>query len=310
MDELSAQGEVDNGRLSEPSLIVITGMSGAGRSEAMRSLEDMGYFCIDNLPPSLLMNLVTLAGLSGSSRRKLAVVCDIRSQEFFAELQNELERIREAGIRVSVLFLEASNEILLSRYKETRRRHPLSAEAMTISAAINLERQLLTSIRGMSDFIIDTSSTDTRELRRRINEVFGHDSDQSVLAVTIYSFGFKYGIPMESDLVMDVRFLPNPYYEPDLQELTGLDEVVKNYVLESGQTQRFLESWFSLLDVVMPGYVSEGKQHLLISIGCTGGQHRSPVLVARTASYLTELGFKVSVLHRDMALANVRGTNA
>jgi UPF0042 nucleotide-binding protein len=209
-----------------------------------------------------------------------------------------------------VLFLEASNEILLARYKQTRRRHPLSAEAMTISAAIALERQLLTSIRGISDYIIDTSNTDTRELRRRINDVFGHDSDQSVLAVTIYSFGFKYGIPMESDLVMDVRFLPNPYYEPDLQDLTGLDEVVKNYVLESGQTQRFLENWLSLLDVLMPGYVAEGKQHLLISIGCTGGQHRSPVLATSTASYLTELGYKVSTLHRDVAQANIRGSNA
>jgi len=297
------------GHTPEPSLVVITGMSGAGRTEAMRALEDIGFFCIDNLPPSLLMNLVALAGLTSSNRRRLAVVCDIRAQEFFSELNTELERIREIGVKVTVLFLETSSEVLLARYKATRRRHPLSADSNTISSAINTERRLLASMREIADFIIDTSNTDTRELRRRIHQIFSQTSEQAALSVTIYSFGFKYGIPMESDLVMDVRFLPNPHYEPELQELTGLDDLVRAFVLESGQTQRFLENWFNLLDVVMPGYVAEGKQHLLLAIGCTGGQHRSVVLVERTANYLIEHGYKISVLHRDIAMANIRGAN-
>ncbi|MCL2136292.1 MAG: RNase adapter RapZ [Coriobacteriia bacterium] len=295
--------------MSEPSLVVITGLSGAGRTEAMRAFEDMGYFCIDNLPPSLLMNLVMLAGLSGPARRRLAVVCDIRAQEFFYELNTELERIREVGVKVSVLFLETSNEVLLSRYKSTRRRHPLSGDAMTISAAIKLERELLASVREIADFIIDTSNTDIRELRRRIYQAFSQASEQEAMAVTIYSFGFKYGIPMESDLVMDVRFLPNPFYNPDYRDLTGQDDSVRTFVLESGQTQSFLNNWFGLLNVVMPGYLAEGKQHLLMSIGCTGGQHRSVVIAERTAAYLAELGYRVSILHRDLPLALAEGSD-
>jgi UPF0042 nucleotide-binding protein len=281
-------------------------MSGAGRSEAMRAFEDMGYFCIDNLPPSLLINLVTLAGLSGAGKRRLAVVCDIRGQEFFSTLNSELEHIREAGVKVTVLFLDATNEVQLARYKATRRRHPLADDALTISAAIAQERTLLNSTREMADQVIDTTSTDSRELRRRIRQAFSQTSDQAALAVTVYSFGFKYGIPMESDLVIDVRFLPNPYYESELKPLTGLDAAVKGYVLDSIQTKRFTENWQKLLDVVMPGYVAEGKQHLLISIGCTGGQHRSVAIAEQTAAYLGKLGYQVSILHRDLALSQMR----
>lgn len=296
-------GDLGNGFTVEPSLIVITGMSGAGRTEAMRSFEDIGFFCIDNLPPTLLMDLVTLASLNGAMRHRLAVVCDIRAQEFFSTLAIELERIREAGIKVTVLFLDASNEVLLSRYKATRRRHPLAGEAKTISSAISQERLLLESVRELADYVIDTSLTDSRELKRRINQEFMSINESASPSVVIYSFGFKYGIPMESDLVMDVRFLPNPYYIDELKQLTGTDDAVRQFVLSSVQTQHFIESWHALLDIVMPGYLVEGKQHLLISIGCTGGQHRSVVLAETTAEHLRGLGFNVSVLHRDLPLA-------
>jgi UPF0042 nucleotide-binding protein len=271
----------------------------------MQAFEDMGFFCIDNLPPSLLMNLVTLAGLGGTGNRRLAVVCDIRGQEFFSELSAELDRIREAGVKVTVLFLDASNDILLARYKATRRRHPLGGDALTISAAIAQERTLLSSVRELADFVIDTTTTDSRELKRRIRQDFSKTSEQAALAVTVYSFGFKYGIPMESDLVMDVRFLPNPYYEERLKLLTGLDDLVRAYVLDAAQTQRFLTNWFKLLDEVMPGYVAEGKQHLLISLGCTGGQHRSVAIAEQTAQYLSQQEYQVSILHRDIAMAEM-----
>lgn len=289
--------------IAEPSLVVITGLSGAGRTEAMRILEDLGFFCIDNLPPAFLKDLVALAGLQGSTHRRLAVVCDIRAREFFQELLTELALIKEHGVKVSVLFLEATNDVLLARYKQTRRRHPLSSEAATISTAIARERESLSSVRDISDYIIDTSKTDTRELRRQIRNIFSQTSELAALAVTIYSFGFKYGIPMESDVVMDVRFLPNPHYQIELQPLTGLDESVRDYVLGATSTQRFLDSWFGLLDILMPGYVAEGKQLLLLSIGCTGGQHRSVAIAENTGAYLKRLGYTVTVIHRDLPMS-------
>ena len=285
---------------SEPNLVVITGLSGAGRTEAMHAFEDRGYFCIDNLPPSLLINLVNLAGLNYSLQRRLAVVCDIRSREFFADLVNELRAIRESGINVKVIFLDSRDDVLLSRYKASRRRHPLANDALTISAAINQERILLQSVRNFADTVIDTSEIAPRELRLRIYELFNQISDQRALAVTICSFGFKFGLPIESDLVIDVRFLPNPFYIPELRSQTGLDAAVQNYVLDSNQTQGFLAKWQDLLDVVMPGYVAEGKQQLLISIGCTGGQHRSVTFVNLLYEALSKGGQSVVMKHRDI----------
>ncbi|MDR1712605.1 MAG: RNase adapter RapZ [Coriobacteriales bacterium] len=290
---------------SGPDLVIITGMAGAGRTEAMHTFEDLGYFCIDNLPPSLLLNLVSLAGLSTGGNRKLAVVCDLRAQEFFSELNAELKRIADAGVSYRILFLDARDDVLLARFKASRRRHPLTDGSTTIIGGIQREREMLTSVREMANSIIDTSELDARALRKSIRALFTGQSDQESMYVSVFSFGFKHGMPVDADIVIDVRFLPNPYYEPELRVLTGLAPQVRSFVLEQEDTQDFLASWKGLLKVVMPGYIKEGKQALSIGVGCTGGQHRSVVLAEETGRYLAQTGYNVQTVHRDLALAEV-----
>lgn len=283
-----------------PELIVITGMSGAGRSEAMHTFEDLGFFCIDNLPPSFIAQLVDLAELPGSNLRRLAVVCDVRGHEFFEQLAGEIGRLRERGVEMRVLFLEATEDVLLRRFKETRRRHPMCEDGRSLIEGIRAERAALPLIRELSDVVIETSDLRPQELRQTIRERFSEDKSQS-LAITVYSFGFKYSMPTDADIVMDVRFLPNPHYDPELRPLTGLDAPVIEYVLGERQTIEFLRSWFGLLDVVIPGYVMEGKHHLSIALGCTGGMHRSVVLAEATAEHLRR-NYRVAVSHRDIGL--------
>ena len=290
---------------STPDLIVITGMSGAGRTEAMHTFEDLGYFCIDNLPPSLLMNLVSLAGLSTGTLRKLAVVCDLRAKEFFPELTSELAKLSDIGLSYSVLFLDTTDDELLNRYKASRRRHPLCDGGMTIIAGIRKERELLAQAKQMADFVLDTTTVRPQEMRKRIRTLYTSESEQEGLKVSVYSFGFKHGAPTDADIVIDVRFLPNPFYEPELRTKTGMDEEVQSFVLDKFDTQKFLDRWFMLLDVVMPGYVQEGKQYLTIAVGCTGGQHRSVVLANTTGQHLAQAGYKVTTSHRDLPLAEV-----
>ena len=288
-----------------PDLVIITGMSGAGRTEAMHTFEDLDYFCIDNLPPSLLLDLVSLAGLSAKGNRKLAAVCDIRAKEFFYRLNEELHRITEAGISYRILFLDSRDDVLLARFKESRRRHPLTDEGMTISEGIQRERELLKTMRQAADALIDTSDIDARELRRQIRHLYSRETDQESLKVSVFSFGFKHGMPVGADNIIDVRFLPNPYYELELRALSGLDNGVRDFVLDREETKRFLESWHNLLSIIMPGYVQEGKQFLSIGIGCTGGQHRSVVIAEETALHLRQTGYSVSISHRDLALAEL-----
>lgn len=288
-----------------PDLIIITGMSGAGRTEAMHTFEDIGYFCIDNLPPSLLMNLVSLAGLNTGTLRKLAVVCDLRAKEFFPELTAELAKLKEMGLSYTMLFLDSSDEELLNRFKASRRRHPLCDNGMTIVAGIRRERQLLAECKQMADYVLDTSTERPQDMREKLRSLFTDQSAQEGLGVSVYSFGFKHGAPTDADIVIDVRFLPNPFYERDLRDKTGMDEAVKDYVLGKDETKEFLKRWFSLLDFVMPGYVKEGKQYLSIAVGCTGGQHRSVVLANATGQHLSQEGYRVTTTHRDLALAEV-----
>ena len=288
-----------------PDLIIITGMSGAGRTEAMHTFEDIGYFCIDNLPPSLLMNLVSLAGLNTGTLRKLAVVCDLRAKEFFPELTAELAKLKEMGLSYTMLFLDSSDEELLNRFKASRRRHPLCDNGMTIVAGIRRERQLLTECKQMADCVLDTSTERPQDMREKLRSLFTDQSAQEGLGVSVYSFGFKHGAPTDADIVIDVRFLPNPFYERELRDKTGMDEEVKDYVLGKDETKEFLKRWFSLLDFVMPGYVKEGKQYLSIAVGCTGGQHRSVVLANATGQHLSQEGYRVTTTHRDLALAEV-----
>lgn len=295
--------EADIGNM--PELVILSGMSGAGRTEAMHVFEDLGYYCVDNLPPQLIRQLVDVAkppeGSDGTLR--IAVVCDARSRGFFEDVVEVVESFAEEGIASKIVFLDAEDEKLIARYKSSRRRHPLCADGATISHGIERERSLLREIRARADYVIDTTNLLPAELRTRINRLFNSGTERTGLSVSVYSFGFKHGAPVDADLVIDVRFLPNPYYDPVMRTMTGLDDVVRDYVMFNSDTNTFLKRWFALLDCVMPGYVAEGKQQLAIAVGCTGGQHRSVALAEATADYLRTSGYRVSIAHRDLALA-------
>jgi UPF0042 nucleotide-binding protein len=282
-----------------PELVVITGLSGAGRSEAMHTFEDLGYFCIDNLPPALLSRLVELTTLPGSRIRRVAVVCDMRSMEFFGTLLVELDKLEKAGNPYRILYLEAAKKVLVNRFKTTRRRHPL-CESGSVIEGIEAERAGLAAVRDRADLILDTSEMMPAQLREAIRRQFVSDSLKDSLAISISSFGFKYGLPIDADIVMDVRFLPNPFYVPKLRHKTGLEGAVRRFVLEREETQLFLERWLPLLRDLLPNYLIEGKHHLSVALGCTGGMHRSVVLAEKTADYLRTLGYDISVRHRDI----------
>jgi UPF0042 nucleotide-binding protein len=289
-----------------PELVVITGLSGAGRSEAMHTFEDLGYFCIDNLPPALLSRLVELTVLPGSRIRRVAVVCDMRAKEFFTELLTELDELEAAGHPHRILYVEAAIKVLVNRFKTTRRRHPL-CESGSVLEGIRAERDGLAQVRERADLIIDTSEMLPSQLREAIRRRFLSDSLKESLSVSVSSFGFKYGLPIDADIVMDVRFLPNPFYVQKLRHKTGLEGAVKRFVLERAETTTFLDRWFPLLTGLLPDYLVEGKHHLSIALGCTGGMHRSVVLAERTAVYLRGLGYDVSVRHRDIRRDKDRG---
>lgn len=288
-----------------PELVIVSGMSGAGRTEAMHAFEDLGYFCVDNLPSSLIGNLLELTGMPGQpdEKRRLAVVCDARNRDFFTSLVGELKKLENQNIDYRILFLDAADEKLIARYKSSRRRHPLCSDGSSIAQGIERERDLLLEVRANAHHVIDTTSMLPPQLRAAIRSLFSPGEERTGLSVTVYSFGFKHGAPLDADLVMDVRFLPNPYYEPQLKGLTGLDKPVRDFVLYRPETEEFQEKWRALLDCVMPGYVAEGKQQLAIAVGCTGGQHRSVALAESTADYLKVKGYRVSIAHRDLSLA-------
>ena len=291
-----------------PDVVVITGMSGSGRTQAMHVFEDMGYFCIDNLPPRLILQLAELVGINAGIGRHLAVTCDLRSQGLFDELQDAIQMLRDHEMSCKIVFLEASDEVLMRRYNENRRRHPLAMPGETTADAIQRERVQLASIRECSDMTIDTTRLRTSELRAKLLVAFSELTDQQLMDVRVFSFGFKHGMPVEADLMIDVRFLPNPFYDPEMRKLTGLDEKVSTFVLENPKTKEFLDAWFKLLDAVMPGYVAEGKPQLSIAIGCTGGQHRSVAIAEATAHYLERQSYHVSISHRDLPRANRTAT--
>ena len=289
-----------------PDVVVITGMSGSGRTQALHVFEDMGYFCIDNLPPRLILQLAELVGINSGVGRHLAVTCDLRSQGLFDEISDSLTALRGHELSCKVVFLDTADEILMRRYDENRRRHPLAQPGESLASTISRERAQLAAVRDASDLVIDTSHLKVRELRRRLRRAFSELTDQQLMEVSVFSFGFKHGMPVEADLMIDVRFLPNPFYDPKMRTLTGNDKLVSDFVLQNPTTEKFLDVWWSLLDVAMPGYVAEGKSHLSIAVGCTGGQHRSVAIANATAAYLEKSGYHVSLSHRDLALANVR----
>ncbi|MDY4041564.1 MAG: RNase adapter RapZ [Collinsella sp.] len=287
-----------------PDIVIITGMSGSGRTQAMHVFEDMGYFCIDNLPPSLILQLAELIGINAGIGRHLVVTCDLRSQGLFDELLDVIDSLRAHELSCKIVFLEASDEVLIRRYSENRRRHPLAQGGETTADAIQRERMQMRSVRERADMVIDTSRLRTNALRTRLRAAFSELSDQQLMDVHVFSFGFKHGMPVEADLMIDVRFLPNPFYDPEMRPLTGLDEKVSTFVLENPKTREFLTAWYQLLDAVMPGYIAEGKPQLSIAIGCTGGQHRSVAIAEATARYLERQQYHVSTSHRDLPRAN------
>ena len=279
------------------SLVIITGMSGAGKTVAIQSFEDMGYFCVDNMPPSLIPKLWELIRESGKVT-KIALVVDLRSRSFFDEIQNMLAEIENTQlIDTKILFLDASDVELVSRYKETRRVHPMAMDGL-VTEGIRKERAILEDLKVKASLVIDTTTLTPRQLREKINQEFRHNNE-SGFRVEMVSFGFKYGLPIDADIVMDVRFLPNPHYIPELRPLTGCDKPVYDYVMSFEQTEKFYQSFSQLLLQIMPGYIKEGKSSLTIAIGCTGGQHRSVALTNRIGECLKENGYTVNTTHRD-----------
>ena len=287
-------------------VVIITGMSGSGRTQAMHVFEDMGYFCIDNLPMGLILQIANAVGLNTGIGRHLAVTCDLRSQDLFGSLKDTLCELTEHELSYKVLFLDASDEVLIRRYNENRRRHPMALEGESLVGAIAFERAGLEPTKRLADLVVDTSNMLASELRSLIRREFSELSDQQLLEVHVFSFGFKHGMPAQADLLIDVRFLPNPFWDPKMRTLTGNDPLVRDFVLEHPVTRQFLDAWSNLLDVVMPGYIAEGKSRVSIAIGCTGGQHRSVAIANATAELLRSADYRVGVSHRDLVLANVR----
>jgi UPF0042 nucleotide-binding protein len=281
-------------------LVLITGFSGAGKSTAMAAFEDEGYFCVDNLPPEMIRSLVDLFMHEGSKVARAAIVSDARTGDYFEGLVQMLEDLRAAGIRHRVLFLEADEETLLTRYKETRRRHPL-APTGSVADGIRRERQLLAPVRERADVVINTGQLSAAMLRRKLTEELLLSQTPGRLAITFQSFGFKYGASRDADLMFDVRFLPNPHYEPHLRPLTGADARIVSYINRDGALDAFYEHLHPLLDYLLPQYLTEGKAHLVVAIGCTGGRHRSVAVALHLAErYAGQSGYVVEVLHRDV----------
>ena len=285
--------------MEKPRLVIITGMSGAGKTQVMRNMEDLGYFCVDNLPPALIPKFAELCEQSAGRVTRIALVVDIRGGEFFDQLMQVLGEMDQQDILTEVLFLEASDETLIHRYKETRRRHPLAPEGR-ISEGIRQERDRLEYVRGRATHIIDTSNLTTQQLKERITELYKNGGDTVRLRVNIVSFGIKNGIPLDADMVFDVRFLPNPFYVEPLRRKNGENPEVREYINKWPVTHQFLNRLQSFIDFLIPQYVKEGKSQLVIAVGCTGGLHRSVFVSSMIRDSLTGQGYQVSLEHRDI----------
>jgi len=280
-------------------LVIVTGMSGAGKTQVVRAMEDLGYFCVDNLPPMLILKFAELCVQSAGRVSKIALVVDIRGGEFFDTLVQVLEDLEREGFMYEILFLEASDETLIRRYKESRRRPPM-APFGRVSEGIRSEREKLELIRGRATHIIDTSDLSTAQLKEKITALFSGERESDRMSVTVVSFGFKYGIPLDAAMVFDVRFLPNPFYVDSLRRKSGRTPEVSDYIGKWPITHQFLDKLGSLIDFLVPNYVKEGKGQLIIAVGCTGGLHRSVFVAEKIAEGLKKKGYRVNVEHRDI----------
>ncbi|MGN1165588.1 MAG: RNase adapter RapZ [Lachnospiraceae bacterium] len=281
--------------------VIVTGMSGAGKSTALKMLEDMGYFCVDNLPVPLITKLAEILFVPGAEMNKAALGVDIRSGENFRELENVLKELDEDGMKYEILFLESSDDVLIKRYKETRRFHPLSGNDGRVDEGICKEREKLKFLKQKADYLIDTSHMLTRELRKELNKIFVQNKEYKNLYVTVLSFGFKYGIPADADLVFDVRFLPNPYYIEELRPMSGNDKAVRDYVMNNDKAGEFLKKLVDMIEFLIPNYILEGKTQLVIGVGCTGGKHRSVTLANELFEALEKKdSYGIRIEHRDI----------
>lgn len=281
------------------SLVIITGYSGAGKTHAAKCFEDMGYYCVDNLPPSLLQNILELSRRDGTALDRVAVVMDIRSKEFFEDMREAMDNLRVDEVPYQLLFLEAEEQVLINRFKESRRQHPLAGEGR-LSDGMLLERDALAPIREYADLVLDTSHLTPKEFKSKIVGWVNEEKIAQSISITVISFGFKYGLPKDADMVFDVRFLPNPFYDRELREFTGEDPKVRQFVTESEVTGQFYTRLTEFVNFLLPHVVAEGKPHLTVAIGCTGGRHRSVVLTIDLAKDLKALGYSVNLQHRDI----------
>ena len=282
------------------NLIIVTGLSGAGKSQAANALEDMGYYCVDNIPPAIIPAFVDLSKRESEGLSKLAVVTDMRGGSMFSDIVRVLKELKNAGIEYKILFLDAADDVLIRRYKENRRKHPLcDMEGISLSDAVKLERDKLSVIHAAADFVIDTSLISSAQLKSILTETF-LKSAQKGLRILCKSFGFKYGIDADADSVFDVRCLPNPYYIEDLRDKTGKDRSVSDYVLDSKDSAAFKEKVLAFVDFSIPLYIKEGKSQLVISFGCTGGKHRSVTFAELLCEHLKSQGYDASAIHRDI----------
>lgn len=285
---------------------IITGMSGAGKSTVLKNLEDLGYFCVDNLPPALIGKFADICFSPDSGVNNVALGIDVRGRDFFQEIFEEVDKLRASDFDVNLVYMEASDDVLIKRFKETRRRHPLVSEGR-IEDGIAKERIILSEAKRRADYIIDTSNLLTRELKNEVYKIFVEGKRYDNLIVTILSFGFKYGIPSDSDLVFDVRFIPNPFYIHELRVMTGNDQPVQDYVMKWDSAQEFLTKLTDMVSFLLPKYVQEGKNQLVVSIGCTGGKHRSVTLANALYEQLEKEEYSVKIYHRDVDKDAKRG---
>jgi len=286
-------------KLSKLSICVITGLSGSGKSTAVRALEDEGYFCLDNLPLTLLQVFIELAEKSSERIKNIAIVIDIRARDFFKDRENSFKELREAGHKVEILFLDSSDDVLVRRFSETRRRHP-AIENGSVLDGIRYEREHLAGLKQIATSIIDTSELNVHQLKELIVGIVSGEGSPKTFNLHLQSFGFRYGVPLDSDIVMDVRFLPNPYFIPELKQLTGMDSGVKEFLQRQPDTSEFLDRFLWFIDFLVPRYQKEGKSYLTISVGCTGGRHRSVFIIEVLRKFVAEKKLSLKVTHRDM----------
>jgi len=283
-------------------IVIISGISGAGKSRVAAVLEDMDFYCVDNMPLPMMPKFAELCLATHGRYERVALVTDIRALENVDELFKTFEEMRELGCVLTLLFVEAETDTIVRRYKETRRRHPLDTSGSKLLEAVNSEIKMLAPVREKADEVIDTTGLTLSKLQRRLNLLYMDEADQKALNVTIKSFGFKHGLPVEADILFDVRFMPNPFYDLELRPKTGLDSIVKDYVFGFEQSNEFFKKLCEMLDFLLPYYIDEGKRYFVICFGCTGGRHRSPAVAEALMEHLKEQGYPVDCIHRDIEL--------